>query len=316
MSDVQYIKISSDSEGQRLDNFLLKTLKGVPKSAIYRIIRKGEVRVNKKRAAPLQKLYTGDLVRVPPIRTASQDPLPNMSSALQTRIESAILFEDDSLLVLNKPRKMAVHGGSGVQLGVIESLRLIRPEQRFLELVHRLDRDTSGCLLIAKKRSMLTALHRLLEEKRVEKIYHCILQGNWQGKAERLVDAPLLKNTLQSGERMVRVHADGKSSQTVYRLLENFAHACLVEAKPKTGRTHQIRVHAKHIDKPLLGDDKYGQLQSTHPLYAFAKRLFLHASSIRFTLDGKRYVFEAPLDDLFQQTLLELASWTTPDCKN
>lgn len=307
MSDVQYIEIGPDGEGQRLDNFLLKTLKGVPKSAIYRIIRKGEVRVNKKRAAPLQKLCLGDMVRVPPVRTAAQAVLPKMSATGQARIEAAIIYEDDALLVLNKPRGLAVHGGSGIQLGVIESLRLIRPSQRFLELVHRLDRDTSGCLLIAKKRSMLTALHRLLEEKRVEKIYHCILQGTWQGKTDLLIDAPLLKNTLQSGERMVRVHSDGKPSQTHYRLLENFAHACLVEARPKTGRTHQIRVHAKHMDKPLLGDDKYGRLQSTHPLHAFAKRLFLHAACIRFKLDGKSYVFEAPLDDLFQQTLLELA---------
>lgn len=308
MSDVQYIEIGPDGEGQRLDNFLLKTLKGVPKSAIYRIIRKGEVRVNKKRAAPLQKLITGDMVRVPPVRTAAEKAPPSMSSTMQTRIESAILFEDDALLVLNKPRGLAVHGGSGVQLGVIESLRLIRPEQRFLELVHRLDRETSGCLLVAKKRSMLTALHRLLEEKRIEKIYHCILQGSWQGQAECLINAPLLKNTLQSGERMVRVHAEGKPSETHYRLLENFAYACLVEARPKTGRTHQIRVHAKHMDKPLLGDEKYGQLQSTHPLHKYAKRLFLHAASIRFTLDGKCYAFEAPLDDLFQQTLLELAA--------
>jgi 23S rRNA pseudouridine955/2504/2580 synthase len=248
--------VTEDQLGQRLDNFLMVRLKGVPKSAIYRMIRKGEVRVNKGRIKPEYKLQVGDVVRIPPAHTKPVRDNVFVGDSLKMQLEAAILYEDDGLIVINKPSGLAVHGGSGVSLGVIEALRLMRPKQRFLELVHRLDRDTSGCLMVAKKRSVLKKLHEDLRDGRMGKTYLALLWGRWNGLEHR-IEAPLRKFHLPSGERVVRVSADGKPSLTLFRQLELYGNATLVEAKPITGRTHQIRVHAQFAGHAIAGDDKY-----------------------------------------------------------
>ena len=299
---VQLLVIDADQAGQRVDNFLLRHLKGVPKSKVYRIIRKGEVRVNKARIKPEYKLAAGDSLRIPPIRMAEQQPKAKPSHSLQTHLIDAILYEDDSLLVINKPSGLAVHGGSGVNLGMIEALRAMRPEARYLELVHRLDRDTSGCIMVAKKRSMLRYLHEQLRKKGgVDKRYQALVAGRWPNR-RKLVNAPLLKNILQSGERMVQVSAEGKKSLTEFSVLTRFEQATLIEARPITGRTHQIRVHALHAGHPLLGDDKYGDQTAEKPFREKGlKRLFLHAASLRLTLpDETRLKVEAPLSPELQ----------------
>ena len=296
-TSVAFITIDEDAAGQRIDNFLLRILKGVPKTRVYRIVRKGEVRVNKKRVTADYRLALHDLVRVPPITLAHRDAPVRPADSVIDQLQQAVLYEDDQLLIINKPSGLAVHGGSGLSYGVIEALRQLRPENRTLELVHRLDRDTSGCLVIAKRRSMLRHLHNQLQQKgRVEKLYQALVVGKWPAR-KQLVNAPLLKNVLQSGERMVRVHPDGKQSRTAYRVLERYANMTLVEAYPITGRTHQIRVHCLHAGHPIAGDEKYGvdevnQEQKRSGL----KRLFLHAASIQFALpDGRVLKVEAPL---------------------
>jgi len=277
----------------------LKTqLKGVPKSLIYRILRKGEVRVNKKRIKPEYKLIAGDVVRVPPVRVAEANELPSAKLSSIQALETMILFEDDALIVLNKPAGMAVHGGSGLSFGVIEALRSLRPEARFMELVHRLDRDTSGCLLIAKKRSVLKSLHEQLRLKTMRKQYSALVRGQWQAHV-KVVNAPLLKNVLQSGERIVRVNPEGKPSETRFHILKRFAEATLVEASPITGRTHQIRVHTAHAGHPIACDDKYGEATFDGKMRALGlQRLFLHASRLTFhhPVDQKDMTMEAPLD--------------------
>ncbi|CAM3640685.1 23S rRNA pseudouridine(955/2504/2580) synthase RluC [Parendozoicomonas haliclonae] len=293
---VRMVTVDEDQAGQRLDNFLRVVLKGVPKTHVYRIIRKGEVRVNKGRAKAETKLAAGDVVRVPPVRVseAKAPVVPGMQVAQQ--IESAILYEDDALLVLNKPSGLAVHGGSGVSLGVIEALRQLRPDCRFLELVHRIDRDTSGCLLIAKKRSLLRHLHAQIREHHMLKVYNALVDGRWPARKE-LVDAPLQKNILQSGERMVTVHPEGKRSKTRFRVMERYQDATLVEASLETGRTHQIRVHTQHTGHPILGDVKYGYEQTRELAEKVGlDRLFLHARKVGVNLpDGSYREFEAPL---------------------
>ena len=255
---VQFITISDDEAGQRIDNFLLARLKGVPKSMIYRIVRKGEVRVNKGRIKVEYKLAAGDVVRVPPVRVAEREETP-VSAKLDkvAALADCILYEDDHLLILNKPSGTAVHGGSGLSFGVIEGLRALRPEARFLELVHRLDRDTSGVLLVAKKRSALRSLHEQLRLKGMQKDYLALVRGQWQSHC-KAVQAPLLKNILQSGERIVRVSSEGKPSETRFKVEERYEFATLVKASPITGRTHQIRVHMAYISHPLVGDPLYG----------------------------------------------------------
>ena len=255
---VQFITISDDEAGQRIDNFLLARLKGVPKSMIYRIVRKGEVRVNKGRIKVEYKLAAGDVVRVPPVRVAEREETP-VSAKLDkvAALADCILYEDDHLLILNKPSGTAVHGGSGLSFGVIEGLRALRPEARFLELVHRLDRDTSGVLLVAKKRSALRSLHEQLRDKGMQKDYLALVRGQWQSHC-KAVQAPLLKNILQSGERIVRVSSEGKPSETRFKVEERYEFATLVKASPITGRTHQIRVHMAYISHPLVGDPLYG----------------------------------------------------------
>lgn len=306
---VQFVAITAENAGQRIDNFLRTQLKGVPKSMIYRILRKGEVRVNKKRVKPEYKLEDGDEVRVPPVRVAEREE-QTVSPKLDkvAALESCILYEDDYLLVLNKPSGTAVHGGSGLSFGVIEGLRALRPEARFLELVHRLDRDTSGILLVAKKRSALRSLHEQLREKGMQKDYLALVRGDWPSHL-KVVQAPLLKNILQSGERVVRVSAEGKPSETRFKVEERFGLATLVKASPVTGRTHQIRVHTLHGGHPIAFDDRYGDREFDRQLAPTGlARLFLHAAALTFTHPNtsESLRMEAPLDKALKHCLSQL----------
>lgn len=306
MSEVSYKEISDEEEGQRLDNFLIRILKGVPKSHIYRIIRGGEVRVNKKRAQANSRLHAGDCVRIPPIRTAENKAV-FVGDALSKRLKECIIFEDSCLLVINKPAGIAVHGGSGLSLGVIEALRKTRQDLAYLELIHRLDKETSGCLLLAKKRSTLRAMHHLLEAREVRKTYWALLTHRWEGKKQVTVCAALEKNILKSGERIVSVKEDGKDSETVFKLLENYQQACWVEASPKTGRTHQIRVHSAHLGHVIVGDKKYGALAGeVEGIDNQNSRLYLHARAIQFELHGIKHLFQADADNQFSTTLKQL----------
>lgn len=284
---VQLVTISEDYQGQRIDNFLRTRLKGVPKSMIYRIIRKGEVRVNKKRIKPEYKLQPNDIVRVPPVRVSETEaisPSANLDSV--KALETQIIYEDNYLMVINKPSGMAVHGGSGLSFGLIEGLRAIRPDSKFLELVHRLDRDTSGCLLVAKKRSTLKNLHEQLRLKTMQKDYHALVAGAWP-RSTKVVNAPLLKNTLSSGERVVRVDEEGKQSQTRFKIIQRYEHGTLIQASPVTGRTHQIRVHTLHAGHPIACDDKYGDKEFTQRMNGLGlRRLFLHAAKLKFYNPG------------------------------
>jgi len=305
---VQFITIDDNHAGQRIDNFLVTLLKGVPKSRVYRILRKGEVRVNKKRIKPVYRLADGDMVRIPPIKVNEEKELPNVKLQKVATLEQHILFEDNYLIVMNKPSGIAVHGGSGLKFGLIEGLRALRPDAKFLELVHRLDRDTSGCILIAKRRSTLRALHEQLREKTVEKNYQALVKGQWD-KADKAVNAPLLKNTLQSGERIVRVNPEGKDSYTKFKILQRFENCTLVQASPVTGRTHQIRVHTLHAGHPIAGDDKYGAADFDKQMKSIGlNRLFLHSASIRFFHPNEEQTmfFEAPLDGSLKATLAAL----------
>ncbi|KAA1188629.1 23S rRNA pseudouridine(955/2504/2580) synthase RluC [Photorhabdus heterorhabditis] len=296
---VQFVTIDDDEAGQRVDNFLLARLKGVPKSMIYRIVRKGEVRVNKGRVKPEYKLSAGDVVRIPPVRVAERQEV-SVSAKLHkvAALDDCILYEDDYILVINKPSGTAVHGGSGLSFGVIEGLRVLRPEAKFLELVHRLDRDTSGILLIAKKRSALRALHEQLRLKQMQKDYLALVRGQWQSHC-KAVQAPLLKNILQSGERIVKVNGEGKPSETRFKVEERFTNATLMRASPVTGRTHQIRVHAQYAGHPIAFDDRYGDKAFDSQLSDTGlNRLFLHASALKFThpSTGETLRLEAPMD--------------------
>lgn len=303
MSEVKYYVVTEEDAGQRLDNFLLKYLKGVPKSYIYRIIRRGEVRINKHRVKPLDKLQLNDSIRIPPTRT-SETPTPQfVGDKLKAKLSTCILFEDNRLIVLNKPVGMAVHGGSGVSLGVIEALRLMRPEAKFLELVHRIDKDTSGCLLVAKKRSVLKDLHAQLIERKIKKIYWALVTPHWTVNEIRKIDVSLEKYTLSNGERMVKVSPQGKPSITLVRCIKNYKHASLVEAEPLTGRTHQIRVHLGYVGHPIVGDEKY---RGQPVLGCCPVRMYLHAREIHFNLGDEAFHFKA--DDLmFEQAILQLS---------
>lgn len=295
---VRWITVDEGSDGQRIDNFLLRELKGIPRTHIYRLLRKGEVRVNKGRAKANRKLILGDVVRIPPVRLPTREEAGKPSQSLIKIIDKSIIYEDDLLLIISKPSGLAVHGGSGISFGVIEVLRALRPEAKFLELAHRLDRDTSGCLLVAKKRSALRILQDLQREGKVNKRYLALLKGHWRrGKED--VRVPLKKNILQSGERRVRVDPEGKDSHTIFRVRQAYAQATLVEAELKTGRTHQIRVHAAWLKSPILGDTKYGNEAANkwaRPLGL--KRLFLHAVYLQFPWPGRTdYEIEAPLPE-------------------
>jgi 23S rRNA pseudouridine955/2504/2580 synthase len=288
-------EVEAEAAGQRVDNYLTKRLKGVPKSHIYRIVRNGEVRINSRRVGPDYRVQSGDRLRLPPLRTARPAAAPRQPPA--SRLKADILYEDDVLLAINKPAGVAVHGGSGISRGVIELLRLERPEGRFLELVHRLDRETSGVLLLAKRRSALIALHRQLREGAVRKLYHVLVRGHWRGD-QRSVKLPLHKYVLASGERRVAVKDDGSPAHTVFRLQRNWKDYSLLEAELKTGRTHQIRVHLAHLGFPVTGDDKYGDFALNKQLARQGlKHMFLHARKIVIAhpQSGATLVLEAPL---------------------
>jgi len=278
------VEIDDERAGQRIDNYLMSQLKGVPRSRIYRLLRKGEVRVNKGRIKPDYKIRAGDLIRIPPVRVAARsgDQQQVPAEGLLSRIESSIIYQDKELLILNKPSGFAVHGGSGISFGVIETLRSLYPTEKSLELVHRLDRDTSGCLIIAKKRNVLKSLHEQLKNNEIRKTYIALVKGQWQGGAQT-IDAPLKKNILKSGERIVNVDPSGKTAQSIFKPVKVYADATLVEVELITGRTHQIRVHAAHVGYPIAGDEKYGQRAFNLTMKQRGlNRLFLHAKALSF----------------------------------
>lgn len=302
------LTIDEDHAGQRIDNFLMARLKGLPRTRIYRILRKGEVRVNKGRIRQHYRLKHGDVVRIPPLRLSPPAPPREPAATLGERIEACILFEDRGLIVLDKPSGIAVHGGSGRSHGVIEALRAARGERHYLELVHRLDKETSGCLMIAKRRSVLTALHAALREGKVRKRYLVLVEGRWRGGA-RDVDAALRRNVLRSGERMVRVDASGKAGRTRFVPLARAPTVTLLEALPFTGRTHQIRVHAAAAGHPVAGDAKYGNRDFNRRMREQGLgRLFLHAASLGFVNPGDRtrVTVEAPLPPDLSRVLANL----------
>lgn len=306
-TSVDFITVDAEHAGQRIDNFLRTRLKGAPKSLIYRILRTGEVRVNKGRAKPEHKLKAGDVIRVPPLRLAEDMPAA-VGEGLKGTLRDAIVYEDEQLFVLNKPAGLPVHAGSGVRVGVIEALRALFPDLPGIELAHRLDRETSGVLVIAKTRQTLLSLHDLLRGDSVKKTYVALVHGYFPDKLTE-VDAPLEKNALRGGERMVEVTLDGKESLTRFRVLERFRTTTLVEAMPVTGRTHQIRVHAAHTDHPIAGDDKYGSPERDKALRPLGLgRLFLHARRIQIPRPGQKDLrVEAPLPSELQALLDNLA---------
>jgi 23S rRNA pseudouridine955/2504/2580 synthase len=306
-SKVRKITIDEGADQQRIDNFLLKNLKGVPKSHIYRLLRTGQVRVNKGRIKPVYRLKINDVVRIPPVKILDSKAESAVPQSLLASIEKAILYEDDKLIVVNKPSGLAVHGGSGIHFGLIEVMRALRPKCDQLELVHRLDRPTSGCLIIAKKRAVLKELHAMLRDKHIEKVYWALVKGRWP-KKKLMVNGSLKKNTLKSGERVVRIDADGKPALTEFKMIQGGNLASLVEARPITGRTHQIRVHAQSHGHPLACDDKYGDDEFDCEMKKRGlSRLFLHSYSISFSLaSGQDYQISCPLEGRLQQVLEKL----------
>ena len=292
---VREVAIDESASGQRVDNFLTLHLKGVPRSRLYRLLRRGEVRVNRGRVRPDYRLVPGDIVRVPPVWVPDAQPRKTPTRERRRAIERTILYEDDGLIVLNKPAGWAVHGGSGVDFGIIECLRAVRTGVGRIELVHRLDRDTSGCLLVAKRRRVLASLHEALRKGQVHKRYLALTRGNF-GPRRRRSDVPLLREQRRTGERIVRVHAEGKRSVTDFVPVEVGEIASLVVAQPRTGRTHQIRVHAAELQMPLAGDEKYGDYSFNRLMRSCGlKRLFLHAASIAIRTGDDGLKFEAPL---------------------
>jgi 23S rRNA pseudouridine955/2504/2580 synthase len=304
-SKVRYVEAGEGDVGQRIDNFLIRILKDVPRSAIYRIMRKGEVRVNARRAKPDYRLVEGDRVRIPPVRVHTERAPATPSRSLRDFVAGAIVHEDRDLIVINKPAGVAVHGGSGLSFGVIEALRASRPDLTELELVHRLDRETSGCLLIAKRRAVLREMHALFREREIEKHYFALVAGRWPFGKKR-IELPLETNQRQGGERVVRVHADGQDAVSTFRPVQTFGRiATLLDVEIGTGRTHQIRVHARATGHPVAGDDKYGDREKDASLTPFGlTRMFLHARSLSFTrASGEKVRFEAPLPEELQGVL-------------
>jgi 23S rRNA pseudouridine955/2504/2580 synthase len=298
-SPLELRTITEQEAGQRIDNFLMRHFKSVPRSRVYRLLRKGEVRVNKKRVDAEYRMAAGDEVRLPPVRLDSSEEPGRPSTSLQELIEKSVIFQDKHLLVINKPPGVAVHGGSGMSFGVIEALRASRPRET-LELVHRLDRDTSGCLCVARDRATLVALHALIRESGMHKTYLGLVSGSWQLGTKR-IDAPLATDGRSHGERHVRVAPAGKTSVSVFKPVQFFGSAAtLMEVDIPTGRTHQIRVHAAFAGHPLLGDDKYGDRDRNAEFKRFGlKRIFLHAQSVAFDWPGSGVPFHAsaPLPD-------------------
>jgi 23S rRNA pseudouridine955/2504/2580 synthase len=307
---VRYLDAGEGDVGQRIDNFLMRHLREAPRSLVYRILRSGEVRVNGGRVQPSHRLALNDRVRVPPIRTEPAQPAAarGPSPGLQQLIVNAVLHEDRELLVIDKPAGVAVHGGSGVSFGIIEALRAARPELTELELVHRLDRDTSGCLLLAKRRAALRELHALLRERAMQKTYLALVCGRW-ALGNKTIDLPLKTNIKQGGERMVRVHSEGQAAQSRFAVKQHFARlASLLEVSIGTGRTHQIRVHAAHAGHPIAGDEKYGDRECDAKLRAYGlSRMFLHAQSLEFRRNGVDFAVSSPLPQELQSVLERLA---------
>jgi 23S rRNA pseudouridine955/2504/2580 synthase len=306
---VSYVEAQEGDDGQRLDNFLMRTLGAVPRSLVYRILRTGEVRVNGRRAKPAYRLVTGDRVRLPPIQGAKQqgdaDTAKVPSKSLREFVAAAVTFEDRDLIVVNKPAGVAVHGGSGVSFGVIEALRAVHPQLKELELVHRLDRETSGCLLVAKRRAVLRDLHTQLRGRQMEKRYLALVAGRWPF-GSKTIDLPLKTNLKQGGERVVRVHDEGQEAVTTFTPLEQFGKvATLLDIALGTGRTHQIRVHAAHAGYPVAGDEKYGDREKDAKLREYGlSRMFLHAASLTFRKgEDERFTTSAPLPPELQRVL-------------
>jgi 23S rRNA pseudouridine955/2504/2580 synthase len=303
---VRQVNVTEDEAGQRIDNFLARYLKGVPKSHIYRILRRGEVRVNSGRIRAHYKVRAGDTVRIPPVRISESKPgqVPGIN------LEQHVLFENPRLLVINKPSGIAVHGGSGLSYGIIEALRAERSSAPYLELGHRLDRATSGCLVIAKRRSFLRAFHEQLQQGQVNKLYLALVDGQWQG-GKRTVDVALRKNQLRGGERMVSVDPEGKQAISIFRPVSVYQDTSLVEVELKTGRTHQIRVHGQHIGHPLAGDEKYGDEHFNRRMRAIGlRRMLLHAHMIEFVdpYDDQVITVSSPLDENVKAVLGHLES--------
>ncbi len=307
MEKVKLVEVGPEYAGQRIDNYLIGRLKGVPKSRIYRILRKGEVRANGGRVKPYYRLHAGDKVRIPPIRVSHTRAQADIQPRLARQLEKSVLYEDDGLLIINKPSGMAVHGGSGISLGVIESLRQMRSDDHYLELVHRLDRATSGCLLLAKKRSRLRRLHEQIRNHELEKTYIALVCGHWP-RHDTLIQGALKKNILRSGERVSKVAVDGKSATTRIKVLQYFPDFTLIEAVPITGRTHQIRVHTQYAGHAIVGDDRYGNSEINRLMRKRGvRRLFLHASRIKIPDKGNsgrgEIQISAPLDPDLQAVI-------------
>ncbi|UUM21225.1 RluA family pseudouridine synthase [Mycoavidus sp. SF9855] len=311
---VKLLTIDDASAGQRIDNFLLRICKGVPKSHIYRIVRSGEVRVNKGRVDTAYRLAIGDIIRLPPMRIAHKDNEGTQRLGSTAPVANfPVLYEDDCLLVINKPAGVAVHGGSGIAFGVIEQLRQTYSKLKFLELVHRLDRETSGILLLAKKRSALTALHAQLRDNKVDKRYLACVHADWQAPRQ-IVKERLHKFLTPEGERRVCIHEQGQLAHTVFNLIQRFTGYALLEAELKTGRTHQIRVHLAHLAAPIVGDDKYGDFALNRQLARAGakpglKRMFLHAYKVSFVhpVSGAVLALEAPLPKECERFLAQLS---------
>lgn len=306
---VQTIAIEADYAGQRIDNYLVTRLKNLPKTRIYRLLRKGEVRVNKGRIKPSYRLAAGDVVRLPPMYLEEKPVSLGPNRRFVELLSQRILYEDNGLMIINKPPGLPVHGGSQINMGVIETLRVMYPKLTHLELAHRLDADTSGCLVLAKKRGILKELHELMRSGQVYKAYLTLTKGRWTAPELR-VEASLKKNYLSNGERMVKVDKEGKESLTVFKPVQSYGNGCmLVEAVLHTGRTHQIRVHARHRSHPIAGDEKYGDREFSKEMREYGlKRLFLHSHQIAFTLPstGVKISVTAPLDEDLQACLDKL----------
>jgi 23S rRNA pseudouridine955/2504/2580 synthase len=309
---VQQVQIDDDRAGQRIDNFIMRVAKGVPKSRVYKAIRKGEVRVNKKRVKPEYKLQADDTVRVPPFVTKDSPESFPVSEQLADRMHRNILFEDENILVINKPSGLAVHGGTNTQNSVIDILRQIFPAGKNLELAHRLDKYTSGCLLLVKNQKSLRQMQQQWKGDTVEKRYLCLVEGRWLEKHKH-VHARLCKNILQSGERMVMVDEAGKESHTEFKCQTQFDNVALLQVFLHTGRTHQIRVHLKHIGKPIAGDTKYGDREFNSKMQEKGlRRMFLHAEQLKFYLPNttKPITVTAPIDDDLRICLKNLVQQT------
>lgn len=308
---VSYVEAQEGDDGQRLDNFLMRTLGAVPRSLVYRILRTGEVRVNGRRAKPAYRVVAGDRIRLPPIQGAKQkgdaDSAKAPSKSLREFVAAAVIFEDRDLIVVNKPAGVAVHGGSGVSFGVIEALRAVHPELKELELVHRLDRETSGCLLVARRRAILRDLHAQLRGREMDKRYLALVAGRWPF-GSKTIDLPLKTNLKQGGERVVRVHDEGQEAVTTFTPIEQFGKvATLLDIALGTGRTHQIRVHAAHAGYPVAGDEKYGDREKDAKLKEYGlSRMFLHAASLTFRKGESPFTVTAPLPPELESVLERL----------